>query len=472
MPRNYKTIPLLGSDFAERSGEVNSQRTVNMWPRLTKPGSKSPIVLYPAPGLTQFCITSHSPNRGSGTVFNSFAYFVVGDELVQIDSNGTPLDKGTFDTTAGRIEMKAGRDYLMIVDGTTGWTWDGTTFGEIVDVDFPADPSHVAYLYNYFVVNRGGTDEFYISALEDPTSWAALDFEAASALPDNCLALAANNKDLYIFGALSLQIYYYSGNADFPFTLYTGGILDFGIAAIHSLAESSSGIFFLATAEEGGAAIIQMIGFQPAIISDDISWDLEEFSTIDDAYGFVYRIGGNSVYQITFPTENKTFEYIIEDKLWVERKSLNLGRYLTNGHAFLGTKNIMGSYDSGTFYLLDKSVYADNGETVERIRVTQPVHSDHKQVKFNSVVVEIESGVGLVLGQGSEPLMTMRYSDDGGKTWSSELTASMGKIGEYGIILEWFKLGLSRSRIFEFKVTDPVKVVIIAAYANVRVLKG
>lgn len=472
MPSQYTTIPLLGADYAERSGAVNSQRTVNMWPKITKSGSKSQIALYPTPGLTKFCIANHTPNRGNGAIFNSYAYFVVGDELVQIDSNGTPLDKGTFDTSAGRIEMVAGRDYLMIVEGASGWTWDGTTFSEIADVDFPASPSHVTYLDGYFITNRGDTDEFYISALENPTSWAALDFDAASATPDDCLALTSNNKDLYIFGSSSVQVYYNSGNPDFPFTAYSGGVLDFGIAAKYSLAESSSGIFLLATSEEGGVAIVQIIGFQGSIISGDISWDLEKFGTISDAFGFVYRIGDRSVYQITFPTENRTFEYIVESQLWIERKANNINRYLTNGHAFLGTKNIVGAYDSGTFYLLDEDVYTDDGEYSERIRVTQPIHVEHNEVKFNSVVLEIESGVGLVTGQGVSPLLVMRYSDDGGKTWSSELTASMGAIGEYSTILEWNKLGASRSRIFEFKVTDPVKVVIISAYARVRVLQG
>lgn len=472
MAKNYKTLPLLGSDFSEWSGEVNAQRTVNMWPRLPKPGSKAPIVLYPAYGLTRFCVTNKSPNRGDGVVFASKAYFVVGDTLIEIDDNGTPLEKGAFDTTAGRIEQVAGRAYLLIVDGNKGWTWDGSTFGIITDLDFPANPTHSTYLDNYFIVNKGGSDEFYISDPDDPTVWSALDFEAASAVPDNVLAVTSNNKDLYIFGSASVQVYYNSGNPLFPFTAYTGGVLDFGIVAPYSLAESSAGIFLLATTEEGGVAIVQIVGFQTRIISDDISWDLENFGTITDAEAFVYRTGGRSIYQITFPAENKTFEYIVESQLWAERKSLGISRYLTNGHAFLGTKNIMGAYDSGTFYLLDNAAYDDDGEAVERIRVTQPVHFDHNQIRFNSVVLEVESGVGLVTGQGADPFVMMRYSDDGGKTWSAELTASMGKIGEYGVILEWNKLGISRSRIFEFKVTDPVKCVFINAYARVTVLRG
>ncbi|MDH3981274.1 MAG: hypothetical protein OES84_00060 [Kiritimatiellaceae bacterium] len=470
MAKQYKTLPLLGSDRGERSGSVSAERNVNLWSKLPKTGSKSPIVLYPTPGYTSFSATGESPNRGNGVTFNGYFYFVASDSLVQISQEGINSIVGTFDTSSGRVQMVVGRDYLMVTDGGNGWTWDGTTFAKITDPDFPASPSHCAYADNYFIVNKGGSDEFYISAVEDPTSWGGLDFEAASAVPDNATALTSNRKDLYILGSASVQVYYNSGNEDFPYVAYTGGTLDFGILAPHSLVDSSAGIFFLATAREGGIAVVQLNGFQAQIISSDISWDLDGLTTTEDAEAFVYRIGERTIYQITFPTEARTFEYVIDYQSWTERKTYDSTRYAANGHAFLDGKNIIGEYDSGTFYLLDEEVYTDDGTAIERIRVTQPIHSNHNLLKFSAVVVEIESGVGLVAGQGSDPLMMMRYSDNGGKTWSSELTASMGKIGEYGIILEWTKLGLSRSRIFEFKVTDPVKVVIVNAYARVTVL--
>lgn len=470
MGKKYNKLPLLGADYAERSSKVNAQRTVNLWPRITKPGSKSPLVLYPTPGHTKFCTSGDSPNRGNGEIFDVYGFFVAGSSLIQIDVNGTPLNKGTFDTSAGRVNLKAGRAYLLIVDGAKAWTWDGTTFAQVTDVDLPAAPTHSAYLHNYFIVNHGGTDEFFISALEDPTSWNSLDFDAASAVPDNVLALCANNKDLYVFGALSAQIYYYSGDPDFPFTLYTGGVLDLGIIAPHSLAEGSSGIFLLATTREGGIAVVQVNGFQSKIISDDIAWDLENMTTVDDAEALLYRKGGQAFYQISFPTENKTFEYIVESQMWVERKTFGINRYNVNGHVYLGAKNIVGTYDSGIYYKLDETTYDDDGALIERIRVTQPISMDGNPIKYSSVVLEIESGVGTASGAGATPVMAMVYSDDGGKTWSNEETASMGLIGEYGIILEWFKLGISRNRIFKFYTTDPVEVVIIDAYARVTVL--
>ena len=464
------TIPLLGPDYSERSTNVNAQRTINLWPRLQKPGSKSVLALYPTPGLTQLCYAGNGPNRGNGVVFQDKAFMVSGNGLYSIDTSGTSLLIGTLNTSGGRVHMVAGRDYLMLVDGTDGWTYNGTAFAQITDVDFPAGVTHVAYLDGYFIVNEGDSDQFWISSNEDPTAWNALDFAAATAKPDNTFALATTNKDLYIFGLNSIEIYYNSGNPDFPLTRYTGGVVDFGIRAPNSLVEGSAGLFFLATAEEGGVAIVQIDGFQAQNISDDIGYQLTKMTTVNDAEGMFYRFGERSYYQITFPTEGKTFEYIIEDGLWVERKTYGLTRYEVNGHIYLGTKNIFGQYDTGgNYYYANLTGYDDDGTPIERIRVTQPIHQDGRRITFSQLVLEVQSGVGTVTGQGANPLVMMRYSDDGAHTWSNELTGSMGSIGEYNAIVQWDKLGQSTSRIFEFRITDPVETIIINAYARVVV---
>jgi len=57
----------------------------------------------------------------------------------------------------------------------------------------------------------------------------------------------------------------------------------------------------------------------------------------------------------------------------------------------------------------------------------------------------------------------LRWSDDCGETWSNQLTASMGKVGEYKKRVKFFRLGQARDRIFEISISDPVKRVITGA---------
>jgi hypothetical protein len=78
----------------------------------------------------------------------------------------------------------------------------------------------------------------------------------------------------------------------------------------------------------------------------------------------------------------------------------------------------------------------------------------------------VESGVGLISGQGEDALMWMSYSDDQGRTYGNERIRSMGKIGEYTKRVTWRMLGIPRSRIYKFEGTDPVKRVLISSHVD------
>ena len=60
----------------------------------------------------------------------------------------------------------------------------------------------------------------------------------------------------------------------------------------------------------------------------------------------------------------------------------------------------------------------------------------------------------------------LRWSDDGGHTWTGDRWTSMGKIGEYGSRVIWRRLGMTtkiRDRVYEISGTDPVKLYVMGA---------
>ena len=64
------------------------------------------------------------------------------------------------------------------------------------------------------------------------------------------------------------------------------------------------------------------------------------------------------------------------------------------------------------------------------------------------------------------PRVMLRWSDDGGHTWSNEHWRSMGTIGSYGARVIWRRLGMTlkiRDRVYEVSGTDPVKIAIMGA---------
>jgi len=67
---------------------------------------------------------------------------------------------------------------------------------------------------------------------------------------------------------------------------------------------------------------------------------------------------------------------------------------------------------------------------------------------------------------GYNPEVMLRWSDDGGHTWSNEHWSPVGKIGAYYHRVFWRRLGMTlklRDRVYEISGTDPVKTVIMGA---------
>ena len=80
----------------------------------------------------------------------------------------------------------------------------------------------------------------------------------------------------------------------------------------------------------------------------------------------------------------------------------------------------------------------------------------------NNVLI-IQASTVTVSSDNTDPQAMLRWSNDGGSTWSNEHWTSIGKIGRYKNRAIWRRLGMSRDRIFEVVVTDPVKAVVVSA---------
>jgi hypothetical protein len=83
-----------------------------------------------------------------------------------------------------------------------------------------------------------------------------------------------------------------------------------------------------------------------------------------------------------------------------------------------------------------------------------------QRVRHSLFRLRLDAGVGTGGGvvPGMDPQMRLRWSDDDGSHWSSEIWRSAGKIGDTGRVCEWRMLGQSRQRVYELRCSDPVPV--------------
>ncbi len=115
-------------------------------------------------------------------------------------------------------------------------------------------------------------------------------------------------------------------------------------------------------------------------------------------------------------------------------------------------------------YEMNLNFRDDAGDPLRWLRVSPSISAEGRRLFFSRLQLDIQVGVGLTTGQGSDPQICMQFSDDGGRTWSNEKWTSMGKIGEYRRRVVWNRLGASFNRGFRFFGSDPVPVAIVAGF--------
>ena len=199
---------------------------------------------------------------------------------------------------------------------------------------------------------------------------------------------------------------------------------------------------------------------------------ISQYDDISDAIAYTYQQQGHSFYVLTFPTANKTWCYDVATQMWHERagwENSQFARHRSNCQMFFGGQTIVGDFENGKLYALDLNVFEDDDVPQKWLRSWRALGSGQNNLKrsaHHTLQLEITSGVGLVSGQGSDPQIMLRWSDDGGHTWSNEHWTSAGKIGEYGRRAIWRRLGMTtklRDRLYEVSGTDPVEITIMGA---------
>ena len=467
-------LPIVGPSYEHASQDVNAQKCINLFLSDAGPGGRTPAVLLPTAGLYELGDCTGTEVRAL-MVHGTHLYALVNSTVYSLTWNAsaltlTPSSIGTISTSStGPISWAINPTQIMFVDGTATGGWIITvatdTLAQIVDVDFTGGKT-VTFMDSYFIYNTPSSTTMFATALNDGSSMAALDFATAEGHPDNIVALATDKRELWVFGEKSVEIWYDAANATgFPFSRREGAFIDYGCGAAHSVVKFDNSLVWL----DNRGFIVRSEGYTPKVISTEaVSKAIRGYTTTSDALAFEHIDRGHIFYVITFPTEGKTWSYDATTEQWHERNYTTpttgvATRHLANCHLRYQQYDFVGAYNSGKLYLLSNDYYDDDGDAIHRIRVTPHINAEFNLIGIDSLELLMESGKALATGTGSDPQIMMRYSHDGGYTWSNELARSIGKIGEYDKSIRWNRLGIGREWVFEFRITDPFAFSIIDA---------
>jgi len=480
-------LGFIGPSYRARSLKFDSQECINLYAELSATGtSKSVAALIGTPGLIPWIILAGSNNvvgvRGCKIFDRTRAVVVVNDQvhLVTLDASNNPTSVvlGTITQGASPVSMASNGIVMMLVTGPQGYVID-LTLGTVTLITNPAfvGADTVTFIDGYFVFNKTGTGQFQITGLYN-TDIDSLDFATAEGAPDLLLSLLADHRELWLFGETTTEVYFNSGNPDFPFERIQGAFIEQGCAAKFSPARADNSVYWLAADERGKGTVQRAQGYQPQRVSTHaVEYDIAQLSRIDDAVAYTYQQEGHSWYVLNFPAGNRTWAYDATTDMWFKRAYRNpvngaLDRQRQMTQMQFAGKTIVGDYATGALYIMDLDTFTDGSATalIPRVRRGPHIQMGLKTQFFASFQVDMQVGVGLNgTGYGSDPEAMLRWSDDGGYSWSNEVKAKIGKIGETFARVKWRRLGSGRDRVYEVTITEPVKVVLVGAQHDVTV---
>ena len=322
---------------------------------------------------------------------------------------------------------------------------------------------------NYFVYNKPDSQLWAASDLLSPIT-DPLSFASKDGSPDDLVSIIVDRREVYLLGEMSSEVWINSGAVPFPFTRIPGTSTQQGIAAQYSMSRMGNSFAYVSKNNRGEAMVVRMNGYFPERISTHAVETTLVNQNVSDAIAWTYQLEGHEVYVVTFPsigTNGLTWAFDNTTGLWhkwLYRNNQNeYERHRGNCCAFFNQQVLVGDYENGKIYQLGRNYYTDDGQPIRRIRRAPHITSDLQRQYFHELQIQFQPGVGLSTGQGDDPQAMLRWSNDGGSTWSNEYWTTIGKQGKYLNRAIWRRLGFSRDKVFEVSISDPVKAVIISA---------
>lgn len=464
-------INLFGLGNQSKSPNLTAANRLNLYYDIQTEGDKTQVAAIGTPGLDLF--TTPSPNKTYGIHWMETVnklYVVQKNTLYEVSPDGSSVAIASIsEDLNNRVSMANNGTELCIVTGKYAFIFNTSTRtisnitaliaydGQVADT--------VTFLDGRFIINRPNTGQFYISGLYDGMSWDALDFATAESHPDNIQAVIADKGNLVLLGTSSIEIWGNNGDVLFPFQRINSAPSEVGLAARWSLAKCAGSITGLFRSTSGMLSVGVLDGYTVnAISNQDIEYLINNYETPQDAVGFGYVLNGKHFYEITFQKAQKSWLYDFQSRAWSQLKSDSIDRHRVDIGCFFNTKFIVTDYENGNLYILNANTLTDNGAPIERELVSSHVFTNSRNnMTISRLRVDVEGGVGVLSGQGDLPSIMLQISRDSGHTWGNELWTTFGGQGQYTKRAEWRRLGMARDWVFKLRITDPVKIVMIAA---------
>lgn len=448
-------IPFGIGSYKSDSLPLSAQRMVNCYAEKPPPNVEAPVAVWRIPGCSLLATATTGGIRGAHKLGSTW-YVISGDTLYSLSAGGTLSSVGTVPGN-DRVFMADNGIQMLMVTSNIAYLYTSSVV-QITDPDFPG-AIWGDFIDGYFVFVEPDSGRLMCTALYDGSSIDALDFATAESSPDNIIAGIIDYPDIILFGEATSESWFNSGNADFPFERSPQGVIKAGIAGRYACAKEDNTIFFL---DQHGMAR-RLEGYTPVRISThaiEVEFKKRDISTCKV---ITWVEDGHTL--IAYKFSDGCFIYDVSTELWHERETYASDTWDAE-FIYTAYEKALRFDSDGSIGEMSRTVYAEYGDPIVAICVSPAVTDNNRLLNHSKLELLFETGVGTTLGQGSSPDIMLRWSDDGGRTWGNIVTRTLGRIGEHKILVSFDRLGRAKDRVYEWSVSDPVKLVFMDAFLN------
>lgn len=470
----------IGGSTTTQSLTFDSHRTVNLYvERAQGEGAANSAALFPTPGFRVWSTVSDVTARAllfaDGRMFG-----VWGRGFYEWDINGVATKWGTVVQDANLAQIV----FNGIVGGQLGIASGGNAYSFDLTTNTFAGPyivgncTMLAYAAGFGLAFSITTGIVQLSGLNDFTTWTGSNFFQRSLFADpyQTMFVDANNL-VWMVGTDSFEVRYNSGVGDQPFSPLSGLVGRYGIAAPFAFGLSALGNFWLARNPEGTGQLVVTEGSSPTPVSNyAFATKVASYlrtSRIDNAEIMVYQQEGHTFTNVSFPGPAATWTLDVEGKDWAERGKWNPARgdydlWAPRVHCLAFGKHLVGDRTTGMICEMDTNLATEtDGVTgIRRLRRAALPFNEHQRTPVDQLELLMDTGLGLVSGQGSAPVIMARFSNDACRTWGNERQAGVGRIGKFMTKPKWTRLGSPEAGGVEVTYSDPTPLRIIDALLN------
>lgn len=434
---------VVGGNQFGRYPKISAAQTFNMMV------SDGFLVNFPGYKKKKFIGSTEEP-RGLYTSQRFKHMIAVMDSNVFIISESfTVALVGTLDTTAGIVsiaENLAGQ--IIISDNQFLYVYNYNMSGfQKPTIDFL--PGQVAFQDTYFICADRRTNQWRLSDDNNGMSWPA-DASHVGEIqtkPTNAVAPVPLDKQLFIMGTNVTEPWYDTGASLFPYQKTSYFCIDYGTNSPAAIATGFGMMVFLGENQYTGISIMASNGGVPQRISTDgLDAVLNRLSAPNDAYGFLYRIDGHIFYQITFKTDNLTYVYDFNTKMFFSLTDGFLNHHIAKKVVFFNNKYYFISFSDGYLYELDSSFYDLDGQEMPRFRILS-------HIRIPSGDRFVVQNINLTMEQGltdSTQRVDISLSEDGGESYQNVASEEMNRYGERPNVMNFWNLGSSNDMTVKF----------------------